>query len=570
MARVRASRVADRRGTILLSVLVVVVIASLTGATAMYVARAQTATASVTLRRAQARALAWSGVQAVMAELAEQREALLDGEVPRVTTEWELYEEDGNRAVVRLLPMGRNEVSIASEAGRLNINTATATMLVAAGFDQQVAQAIIEERGGEPGAGVSRPYSSVEDLLRVAGVSANTLNGILDEEWGADEGSGLAESLTVWSFDPSIQSGLGNDASRHRGNLRVNLNLPWSDRLAEAIDDRFGPGASRLVKQLMDEGTKFTGPAEIVAVLKRLNIEHKEWPAIFDAFTMSDDPYLPGKVDLMRAPAEVLAAVPGIGRDAAEQIVTARDGVDREIRSSIAWPVIEGILTPDEFAEAAEHLTTRSLQWRVRIEAGIAAPTERFSASRDAGLRDRIVLEAVIDVASERPQVAYLRDVTMREAATLLYQTLVAGDEPERSGRAELDLESILPPIPGEARPRQPMVGSADIPGLRMPGISPRSGISGRGGGLWQPRAGSNSGSGRNLSPSTGGFGDLEFGGLDFGAEAPLPISGPEDIEALAAGPEELEAGRGVDRRLGRWTTGGGSSGRVGGQGGVR
>src|SRR5262245_21083310 len=93
----------DRRAMILLSVMLVVAIAALAGTTAMYFSQAQMASTRTTLKRTQARAMAWSGVQAAMAEIADQREKLLDGGAPDLTTEWELFSEEGGaRGVVRL------------------------------------------------------------------------------------------------------------------------------------------------------------------------------------------------------------------------------------------------------------------------------------------------------------------------------------------------------------------------------------------------------------------------------------------------------------------------------------
>ena len=62
------------RGTILLAVLVVITISALAGTTAMYFGEAASSAARVSLKRTKSRALAWSGMQAVMAELADQRD----------------------------------------------------------------------------------------------------------------------------------------------------------------------------------------------------------------------------------------------------------------------------------------------------------------------------------------------------------------------------------------------------------------------------------------------------------------------------------------------------------------
>jgi hypothetical protein len=528
----------SRRASILLSVLVVVALAALIGATAMYTARAQAATASVTLRRTQARALVWSGVQAVMAELAEQRDAMLDGETPRVTEEWELFEDGEHRAVVRLLHLSDAGDHIQSESARINLNTAPAPMLEAMGLSAEVAAAVVTARD-------QRAFASVEELLEVPGFPARLLHPTSDtDESSTEDHTPLADLLTVWSFDPNVQSGLGEGAGRHRGNLRVNLDVPWSERLAGAVDDRFGDGASKVLKSLMDQGSTFKSMGDLIKALQGLRIEPKDWGPILDAFTMSDDPYLPGKIDLSQAPKEVLACIPGFDAGIAEKAVQARAGMDPDARKSIAWPLLQGLMTPEQFILAADHLTTRSTQWRVRIEAGIATG-QGDSAVRDAGLRDRIVYEAVIDVASERPQVAYLRDITMLDAAQRLARTLRAeAGESEDDPASDLDL--LLPRENEEDLDQAPATGSGrlkgPVPGLGMPGLGPRRGLVGGGLSLDTDL---------KLSSPESSFGDLDLG-IDEDGDTPV-VMGPPEVEEEAPEPAP---GAGVDRRIGRWTAG--------------
>src|SRR5262249_62111928 len=100
--------------------------------------------------------------------------------------------------------------------------------------------------------------------------------------------------------------------------------------------------------------------------------------------------------------------------------------LDAATSRSVTWPLTHGILKEDEFLQAADHLTMRSMQWRVRVEAGLIDSTAPDSPFREPGLEDRMAFEAVIDVASERPRIAYLRDVTMMDAAKLMDRTLAA------------------------------------------------------------------------------------------------------------------------------------------------
>jgi len=345
---------------------------------------------------------------------------------------------------------------------------------------------------------------------------------------GQDGASAFLRRCTVFAFDPNIQSGLGTNGSDHRGKQRVNLNTPWSDRLAKAVDDRFGQGASGALKAMFDKGTKFKTMADVVQATRTTITDPKTWPPVFDALTVSQDPYLLGRIDLNRAPAEVLSCVPGISKDAAARIEQTRDKLDAEARESIAWPVVQGILKPEELEQAADWLTTRSMQWRVRVEAGMvsaAASEERGPAKLD----NRVILEAVIDVASERPRIAYLRDVTIEEVAERF-----AAAERERVR----DVGTAQAPTPMPEAPPAPT--GADEHGLKLD---------------------------TDLDLSTSmdkGFGDLHLGSQP---KAETPAAQPNAAGAPAApstsSPQAAPVDEGVDRRIGRWTTGKGGKGEA-------
>lgn len=524
----------SRRGTILLVVLVVITIAALTGTTAMYLGEAGVSTEAVSMKRIQTRALAWSGVQAAMAELADQREALLDGAAPELTESWDLFTDaSGVRGVVRLQAIGEAGAAV-SENAKLDVNSATTEMLGRVkGLTPELASAIVAARA-------SRPFSSVQDLLRVPGISPGMLGGASatgpDEprDEGADPADdgpsrapALADLLTVFSFDPNVQAGLGEAGADHRGNLRLNLDTPWSERLGQAIDARFGEGASRAVKGLMDGGAKFKTLADVVAAARSGGLEPKAWGEVLDVFTVTDDPFLLGRVDVNLAPVEVLSAIPGISPEAAEKMAAARAGLDEQARRSVVWPLTEGFVTADDFAKAVDHITTRSTQWRVRVEAGYVLPSADGAAGRteETPLADRMVLEAVIDVASERPRVAYIRDVTLEDIATALGDSLAARAAESAEGE----------PNEGAEGPTGSEATSAEPPDLAA--------------GAGAPSGSANKSTDANL-------GDRNTRGpIEEGEPRTGPPEGPP---APAAEPAERT---GVDRRLGRWTTGKGRTG---------
>lgn len=468
-----------RRGMMLLAVMVVIVLASLIGSTLLVSVDAERSAAQTTLRRTQSRALAWSGVQYVTAQIAAQRERLLEGQEIEVDHEWVLYEEPtGTRAVVRLVPMGPSRTHLVSETGKIDINHASKEMLASLpgiGTEER-AQRIID----------ARPFTSVEELVRVEGIVADVLYGFVDApdplgpgQSGPGEASlssasesiepipsidefdgsltepSLIDLLTVFSFDPNVQAGI--ESPDKRGKLRVNLNVPWSDRFERAIEDQWGREAVAVVKQLFDSGMQFRSDRELIENVRRMGIEDVEIiRQIVDAVTTTDDMYRLGRVDILRASAAALAALPGIDATLAEEIIDLRDRLSDEARLSPMWLVDEGLITLDEYLELADLVTTRSMQWRVRIEAGFQEPAAYASQppgvgesvleglaelmAEEAPLRDRVVYDVVVDVSSERPRVAYMREVTMLDLAQRLRQA----DVDERISQDQRAFEEAL------------------------------------------------------------------------------------------------------------------------------
>lgn len=457
----------------LLVVLVVVAISAMIGASSLSLSDAQAGSASRALRAAQARAAAWSGVQAVMAQLAAQRDSLLRGEVPRVATGANIGRasaaEGGRRLVYRVVGEGR----LVSESARLDVNTATADILAKVpGLNESTARAIVAARG-------DGPLTSLLDLLRVPGITAEMLMGrgaavaagsrpsSAEVPNGDGEGEGLSAWLTVYSFDPNVQAGAGTPGGREwTGQPRIRP-VRNSEAFERAVRLRLPAAAADVLLARTQAGSPIGSSAELLSALGTLTPAHTA--AILDAITFTDDPYLIGRVDLNLAPAEVLACLPGLDQARAETIVARRARLDDASRSTPYWPVLEGILTPEEFRGLADRVTCRSLQWRVRVEAGwLPAPGAGGDVADPDGvepLGDRVALEAVVDVAGARPRIAYLRDVTRLDVARRLRSTLVgkiappddaAHTEPEPDDPLQIPEVPQTPGGPADYRPPRP------------------------------------------------------------------------------------------------------------------
>lgn len=535
-----------RRASAIVAVLLLLGIGVVIAAGVLVNADAASTSCRAELTRTQVRALAWSGVQAVMAELAEQRDSILEGEPPAVTEEWSLFTlDDGTRAVVRLIDLDpRGPSVLAAENSKLDLNTAGAEVIAALpGMSPALAAKVVEARDRQP-------LSSVEQLLGLEGFSAQLIYGesLGSEPAPADstlpaapeagsqavEEGGLVALATVFSFDPNVQLGIDGNGDA-RGSLRINLNQEWSEELGQAIADRLGEAAADVVRGMMSGGRAFESDRDVVQALVDGAVPPEEWGATLDVFTTSPDLFLPGRLDLNHAPAHVLACVPGIEPAQASQIVDSRDSLDTLSRQSPAWPVVSGILTPDEFLEAAGHITTRSMQWRARIEVGFErggesslAPVESVPMTLDdlatawdapdeaPKLEHRMVFDAVIDIASTRPRVAYLRETTALPAALAMLQA----DEQERDELAFLTepRPALEPLIPEE----DPEIANADAEGLFLDDAAEF-----------------------DLFPEA----PEDFPGME-----PAPAMDEPEEESASEG-ESAEPSQGVDRRIGRWTT---------------
>jgi DNA uptake protein ComE-like DNA-binding protein len=410
--------VAPRRAMVLFAVLLVLTIAALVGAAGMYSAEARVTSASASLKAAQARALAWSGVQALMAEMSSQREALIAGQEPMVSGTWELFKvTGGGRGIVRLLPVGAAGKPIESEAAKLDVNTASAAMLAKLpGSSEAIANAIVAARG-------SGPIRSIREVPNL-GRPATEISGPDRPPHGADAGGDdpeppLESWLTAYAFDPCIQLGLGKGSADHRGHRRLDVHVGTSPEFLKAVEARFdGPLGAKL-KGVLKAASGAKSRVDLVRILRTNGVGVADWGRVLDAFETSPDPYIQGRVDVNRAPAEVLAALPGFDQARAKRAVELRAGLSSDRLASAAWLVEQGVLTADQFEQASNYLAVRTFQWRVVVEAGVTVGgvEDTSRTLSDAPLASRVVLEAVIDLASQRPRVAFLSDVTLADAA---------------------------------------------------------------------------------------------------------------------------------------------------------
>jgi DNA uptake protein ComE-like DNA-binding protein len=444
-----------RRALTLIAVLLVMGGALVVATSLLFVAQSHLAGLKGAADAVQSRALAWSGVQAVIVRLDDQRSDILEGRAPRLDEQLTIYQAPGRLGVARLLPLGPGGERLVPEAGKLDLESADATALAATGLvDEALAKAIIDRRTA-----LGPPWQSVAELLDVPELTAEMLWGTAEQiaagmvvtsdendiyRPGSNPGPrGLADVVTVFSFEPAVQ---------RSGKLRINLNVPWSQVLAQRVVERFGQEASDTLRRVVEGGTTFESEGKIFQVLNFFQVPPEDWPDIVDAFTTEPGEFHFGRLDINTAPYEALLALPDLGAERAAQIVQVREELSDDQRATIAWPAIRGIIKPQEYEKLAGRITTRSWTYRLRLAGGVVD-----ADVPDGPMRGAVIWEVVVDLCSPRARIAYLRDVTWLAPAVMIAASGVATDagagveeEDEQRDRAEVSTADERGPESGE------------------------------------------------------------------------------------------------------------------------
>jgi len=513
-------RACGRRSFVIMSVFIIVLLALLLVAGMIYLTQSETAARARTAAQAQMRADVTSASRVLMSELNGQRDRILNGSQPRLRTQYTLYETSSAVGVVRLLPIGHMQRRLVPEAGKLDLNEVSADELAATNIvDAAMAQRIINARSAQFGG----TFRSIGDLCRIDGISPETVFGPIDRalvrrqtQRSADADRldaapasdsvprALIDVATVYGFEPALQ---------RNGNLRINLNVEWSDELGQRVNKRFGEGAAQVLRNLFRQ-TTFDDDAKIVAALLQFDVSTEDWAEILDALTTEAGEVHFGRVDINTASRQVLAALPGIEPEQAAQLVQMRDGLSEQQRWTITWPLTAGLLERTSYESLAGRITTRCWTYRVRCAIGSVSPDE------PTGPMDKpAIYEMVVDLSGPEPRMAYLRDISSLEA-----MALIAAQASARS--------TAEPPAENDDDEADDSGIDADLPATDASGAGSTAGGRSRGFELnGRPDGGGTAGG--NSSPSAGGV-----------ERSSRPIGEPEAGET------------GQRRRVGRWQGG--------------
>lgn len=305
---------------------------------------------------------------------------------------------------------------LVDESSRLNLNTATATMLeTLPGMTAELAASIVDWRdtdsdittsGSEdefyarlnpPYRCKNAPFESVEELRLVANANLlllfgedTNLNGILDPNEDDGEESfpndnrdgrldaGLLEYVTVASREPN---------TRADGTARVNVGDPSQAAVASYLQEQLGTQRANQILRAFGVGSvgggggggggpggpggggggqsnQVTTVRSVLEFALLASLTSDEMAQIEGDLTVTNATVLEGLVNVNTASPQVLACIPGIGVDNAETLATARasNGANG---NSLLW--IVDVLGRENALTAAPYLTTRSYQYSADI-----------------------------------------------------------------------------------------------------------------------------------------------------------------------------------------------------------
>jgi len=433
------TRAGHERGIAVLVVLVVLAIGALAGTVALLAARSAGEAASVSAGRLQSRLTMRSGVLALEQMALEQQADVLGGAEFVVDDPVELFTE-GNRTGMFRLDARMTETAVSLDA-LLDVNTTDAEMLARLpGMDETLADAMAAEL----------PVRSLRELLEVEGVTVELLYGEYDESGRLiSQDVPLASLLTVGSVDPTRSVGVGAVVpSAERIDVSKELTDEVADQLRESLDPQ--SGSTQLIEALRRMATPPTSLGAVAQALKDSSQSLATVGQALDIVCIGSAPAR-GRVDINRASVEVLAVLPGLDEESAQAIVDARRSLPPEQLVDPLWPLREGLVDEEGMLAALDRITTRSVRWVLRAEAGVATVRDRavgIDSLEDAQriragmagddqdeLSDRVAMDYLVDFSGDRPVVVPLGEVSIAGELAAVAKALAAA----RGAEGDLD-----------------------------------------------------------------------------------------------------------------------------------
>jgi DNA uptake protein ComE-like DNA-binding protein len=313
------------------------------------------------------------------------------------------------------------DFGVDDEGGRININTASSTMLLMLpGMTPDVAAAIVDWRdqddnpqpyGAEsdyygslpsPYRAKNAPFETVEELLLVKGVTPELLygmdanhNGFLDEEELAAGGTGAsfnAGNDTSRGWLPFLSTtGPGNAAQGQQQLTNVNGNnlQPVLDVLRGALD----------ANRATEVGNRIPGGRpfrNMVDFYVKSGMKAEEFALVADKLTVQGGAANNARVNVNTAPREVLRCLTGLEDSDAATLVAAREnGADT---TNVAW--VADAIDKTKAVNIGDQITSRSYRYSADV-LGVSGDGRAFRRVR-----------IYVDATQATPTIVYRRDLT--------------------------------------------------------------------------------------------------------------------------------------------------------------
>ena len=485
------NRLRSRHGSLLLLVAVLIVVCAMLGASVAVRVQTDGNLAQLRRRDDQLRAVAWSGVRVAMHALKEQRDQILAGadfELPESVTvfEDELRGEQG-RITFEAVASTTREAAAATEVVRasaqsalIDINLAETALLVKLGCDPATAAAAISSR---PAGG----YALADDVLGELTAADDSMS-IVPRQPGVplpDPQTGLPAAavtplsslLTASAWDCQHP---GSVAGQGQGGIarRLLLGGGLEDSMRAELDRLVGAAAKPQVEAMLtDAAWKGKKLADAVQALAAAGVPPRQIGSVLDLICADAKAFPRGRLDLLRAPPRLLETLPGIDAPLAERLVATRASLDATSKGDLAWPLTQGVLSPQQFAAIADKVTNRSLQWRIKVRAvierlgGATAAGSATTEPRSDEPPEGLLVDAIIDCSGPKVRVVGMYEATWQAVANGIVRSANARATPlEQPAASEIPTDSAVEgglnaeppkPAPVKRKPRQPdMVSS--------------------------------------------------------------------------------------------------------------
>jgi hypothetical protein len=334
-----------------------------------------------------------------------------------------------------------------STAAHLDVNIADEPMLATLLGPDDAAR-LVAHRARHPWTDRSECAAFLESA---SGTVADESAAFLPEPGSEPDAASPRRRLSASNFDPQVCPIDPKSAGAWTQSINVAAGI--TEAAAAQLTDLLGPDLFGRLRAAIGASPPANREQLINAVRAR-GIAASDWSRLIDVLRFDDNPFVIGRVDINRADARTLACIPGITPDSAAELVRTRERLDAARRSQLAWPVLEQVLTAEDFARAADWLTTRSMVWEVRVQASIT----RDEPKSTLALATWIV---TIDVADPAPRLVSIHDEGFERSLQLASASLPPDAAPSEPPPESPPNKPQLDSDPGIKDDAQSGVGSA-------------------------------------------------------------------------------------------------------------